>query len=70
MLDPAQHLMLYPPRELRRALESAGFAVVSCRTVSGTGCEAGPARVVAAVREVVLAAGGLGNAVLVVGRAR
>lgn len=70
MLDPAQHLMLYPPRELRRALESAGFAVVSCRTVSGTGCEAGPARAVAAVREVVLAAGGLGNAVLVVGRAR
>lgn len=69
MLDPAQHLFLYPPRELRGALERAGFAVVACRTVSGTGCEAGLKRVAAGLRESALAAGGLGNAVLVVGRA-
>ena len=70
MLDPAQHLVLYPPRELRRALQAAGFAVVSCRTVSGTGCETGLARAIAVLRGAVLAAGGLGNAVLLVGRAQ
>ncbi len=69
MLDPAQHLALYPPRELRRALQAAGFVVVACRTVSGTGCETGPARLVAALRGAALAAGGLGNAVLVAARA-
>lgn len=66
MLDPAQHIVLYPPRELRRALDGAGFAVARCRTVSGTGCERGAARVLAQARETALAAGGLGNALRVI----
>ncbi len=69
MLDPDQHLVLYPPRELRRALERAGFAVERCRTVSGTGLEQGAGRAVAAAREAVLAAGGLGNALRLLARA-
>ncbi|MBK8164939.1 MAG: class I SAM-dependent methyltransferase [bacterium] len=70
MLDPEQHLVLFSPRELRRALEGAGFAVLDCRTVSGTGTETGAARLVAATKERLLAAAGLGNGLLAIGRAR
>lgn len=70
MLDPAQHLVLYPPAQLRRALREAGFEVETRQTVSGTGCEVGLSRIVAAAREAALSPGELGNAVLVVARAR
>ena len=70
MLDPAQHLVLYPPVQLRHALREAGFVVETCQTVSGTSCEVGLSRIVAAAREAALSPGELGNAVLVVARAR
>lgn len=70
MRDPSQHINLFSPRGLTRALERAGFAVLSLRTVSGTGLERGWRREAAAAKEWLLNRRGLGNALVVGARRR
>jgi len=68
MRDPRQHMHLFSPAGLRDALQRAGFAVESLRTISGSGLETGWRRDVAEVKEWLLNLCGLGNALVVLAR--
>ncbi|PID81714.1 hypothetical protein CSA17_02190 [bacterium DOLJORAL78_65_58] len=68
MRDPRQHLHLFSPRGLRMTLTRSGFAVESLRTVSGSGMETGWRRGLAGAKERLLNWGGLGNALVALGR--
>lgn len=68
MLIPEYHFHLFTARALTQMLLDTGFTSIRLTTASGTGLETGLAKAVARTREMVLRAGGLGNALLVVAK--
>jgi len=65
MRIPEYHFHLFSPMGLRRLLEINGFTLTSLSTASGSGTESGMRARVARLKEKVLAAGLLGNALVV-----
>jgi SAM-dependent methyltransferase len=68
MLIPEYHFRLFTRRGLEGLLQAQGFEVVRTTTASGSGRETGLRRLASLLRERVLAAGGLGNALLILAR--
>ncbi len=68
MLIPDYHFHLFNAVSLCRLLKETGFESTSLRTVSGSGCERGALRYVAWLKERLLSAFRLGNALFVLAR--